>query len=232
MKNNVDTIASLLRKSEIFRNVDYDHLKQAAKKLRYRVYKARQHIFYKDDPGIAMYFIESGQVRVYVNSNNGNEASIAMFSDGQVFGEIALLDNETRSTNAITITETSCHLLHREVFDELVEAHPQISRNMIRFLTKRVRTTVYRFEGLVLFDITQRVCRTLLRMADERGIELSNGNIEINLVLRDAHIASMIGASRESVNRVFRNLRNLEIIDRTANRTVITDVQYLHSFID
>lgn len=232
MAKNTDTITAFLREMHMFQGISREDLDDIAREFKLRTYKARQYIFYEGDPGLMMYLIEDGQVRIYVNTLDGSETSVVMLGAGQLFGELALIDEDTRSANAVAIAKTSCYTLHRNTFHMLIERYPQIARNTMRLLSQRIRASTRHVESLVSLDVMQRVARTLADLAEEHGTKNEDGKVQINFVLRDAHIASMVGASRESVNRTFRSLRDLGLIERNAGSLIIIDSDRLDDLIN
>lgn len=225
------TLTTLLRDIDIFQGINEHDLKNITQKFQLRKYKARQHIFYESDPGLMMYFIKSGQIRIYINARNGSEVSARMLGAGQIFGELALVDKGLRSANVITVTDTQCYTLHYETFDALIEKYPVIARNTMNFLGRRIRETTRHVENLIVLDVMQRVVHTLINLSNKHGVQNENGHMCINFVFRDNHIASIVGASRESVNRVFRSLRDLGIIEKHVDHLVIVDFEKLNDFV-
>ena len=226
------TLVDFLRDVPMFAELDDAQLEDIAREFKTRTYKARQHSFYESDPGLMMYLIQDGQVRIYVNTIDGSETSVVMLGHGQIFGELALIDEEARSANAVAIAKTVCHTLHRSAFHNLIERHPQIGRNTMKLLSRRVRNTTRHVESLVSLDVMQRVARTLLDLAEEHGTPEENNQIRIEMVLRDAHVASMVGASRESVNRTFRSFRDLGLIERGSSSILLLDVAEMNNLLN
>ncbi len=230
-KTTSTALVTFLNDVPMFEGLDIEQLEEIAQAFKARRYKAKQHIFYESDPGLMMYLIEEGQVRIYVNTLDGSETSVVMLSRGQIFGELALIDEDPRSANAVAISKTVCHTLHRSAFHELMERFPQIARNTMTLLSRRVRSTTRHVESLVSLDVMQRVARTLLDLADKHGTAESDNQIRIDMVLRDAHVASMVGASRESVNRTFRSFRDLGLIERKSNAITILDLAQMRNLL-
>lgn len=216
----------------MFEGLDTAQLEDVVISFKARRYKAKQHIFYERDPGLMMYLIEDGQVRIYVNALDGGETSVVMLSRGQIFGELSLIDEDPRSANAVAVSKTLCHTLHQSDFHQLMVRYPKIARNTMTLLSRRVRSTTRHVESLVSLDVMQRVARTLLDLAEKHGTAINHNQIRVDMVLQDAHVASMVGASRESVNRTFRSFRDLGLIDRKSAVITILDLEKMQKLIN
>jgi CRP-like cAMP-binding protein len=178
-------------------------------------------IYHEDSPGDTLYIIESGQVRIFLLSESGQEISVNIYGPGDVFGEMSLLDGLPRSAGVVAMETTVALTLHREDFLHHLEASPRMSRSILEVLSRRLRYTTRYAESLALLDVYGRVAEKLLELAERYGVEKEG--IEINLRLTQAELASWVGATRESVNKVLGTLRDQRLIDVEGHRITILD---------
>ncbi|MGB1251201.1 MAG: Crp/Fnr family transcriptional regulator [Candidatus Promineifilaceae bacterium] len=204
-------------------------LEQAAKQdiashFRLRAYKARQHIFYEGDAGDSLYLLKKGQVRIYVSGLDGSETSVIMFGrKGELFGELTLIDRQPRSASAIAVRPSELFTLSRVDFHKLIERYPRLSYNFMCILSERVRYNTRNVDSLVSMDVQQRLARKLLEYAEKYGVKDSAQHTLISPVLRQGDLASLLGTTRESINKSLGTLRQQQIIEVHSGQITILD---------
>ncbi len=124
-------------------------------------HRARR-IFFQGDPGQALYLIEAGRVRIYVQDDGGQEISVNFLGAGDIFGELALIDGLPRSASAIAADETIVHVLSRERLRAHLLASPQLAYNFMQALAVRLRYSTLQVGNLTLHDVPGRLARKLL----------------------------------------------------------------------
>lgn len=149
----------------------------------------------------SLYLILSGKVKVFLSDEEGKEVTLNMQSDGEYFGELAILDEAPRSASVITMEETKLAILSKSAFDKCMEENPAMALTVMRGLARRLRELTENVRSLALMDVYGRVARLLLEMAEE-----SDNKKVIKQRLTQRDIASMVGASREMVSRILRDL--------------------------
>jgi CRP/FNR family cyclic AMP-dependent transcriptional regulator len=219
---------SLLRKLALFSGLSDSELEALADRLGKRTFGRGVIIFHKDSPGDTMYIIESGMVRIFILSESGQELSVRVYGTGEVFGELSMLDGLPRSAGAIAMEETQVLTLQREDFLELLEAYPRLAKGIVATLSARVRYTTQYAESLAFLDVGGRVAKRLLELADQRGVQTPEGT-EISLQLTQSDLASLVGATREIVNRVLGAFRRQGLIAMDGQRILVRDRRGLKS---
>lgn len=185
----------------LFANLDADSLRELDAIVRRRGFRAGEVIFHRDDPGQVLYVIRAGKVRIYISSPEGQEVVLAVFGPGDYFGELALLDGQPRSASAIAIEPVEVYALQRSDFINAVNHHPRIAIQVMNVLSRRLRQTDAMIEDLLFLDVHGRVAKKLLELAELHGVRTLEG-IRIDLRLTQSDLAALVGASRESVNKV------------------------------
>jgi CRP/FNR family cyclic AMP-dependent transcriptional regulator len=153
------------------------------------------------DQSDSLYFILSGKVKVFLSDEEGKEVTLNMQTAGDYFGELAILDEAPRSASVMTVEETKLAILSKSAFDKCMEEHPAMALVIMRGLARRLRELTENVRSLALMDVYGRVARLLLEMAEE-----SDDKMVIKQRLTQRDIASMVGASREMVSRILRDL--------------------------
>lgn len=196
---------------------DLDALERSA---RVRVFETDRIIFRQEDEGDGLYIVRSGTVKIVVSTAEGEESVIALMFPGDCFGELAVLDRGPRSASAIAVERTETLFIRRDDFLAFLERSPQVMMRIIRLLCQRLRRTDEQIADLVFFDVYGRVAKKLLELGRLHGIRTARG-IEIKLPLTQQDLASLVGASRESVNKVMRFYRERGFVAVTNQRITI-----------
>ena len=191
---------TLLDKVPLFASLKQDLLAELAGKLSTREYRQGETIFHKDDPGLILYIIKEGQVKIITPSPEGEEVILAIFTNGDFFGELSLLDDYPRSASAVAIAPTRAYTLHRTDFLDFIIRNPELAIDMLGILSRRLRRTDSLVEDAVFLDLPARLAKQLLELSQNHGVKTDEG-IEIDLHLTQQDLASLVGASRVAVNK-------------------------------
>ncbi len=186
----------------LFSELDATSLQQIVQVMKKRTFRAGEVIFHREDEGKVLFVIRDGRVRIRLTSAEGQEVALAVFGPGDSFGEMAILDGMPRSADAIALDKVEVWSLTREDFISVVRSHPDISVEVMKTLSKRIRQANQMVEDLIFLDVYGRVAKKLLELSEEYGVPAGEGGVKIDLRLTQQELASMVGASRESVNKV------------------------------
>ena len=215
-------LAELLTRVVLFRNMPRPMLRELSERLRPVSYPPQTDVFHVDDAGATMYIILRGAVKIFVPALDGREVVLAVHRAGDLFGEMALLDDEPRSASATTMEATEMATLNRADFLDVLESHPEAQRAIIDVLVERLRATNQSIQDAYLLDVPGRLARRLLLIAAEHGADTERGR-DIGLRVSQQELASMIGASRVAVNKQLQAWRQRNIVEVTRQRVVILD---------
>ncbi|MFL0804060.1 MAG: cyclic nucleotide-binding domain-containing protein [Agarilytica sp.] len=189
MLSNVSLFANLPQKS-------LDELEQLSVLRRY---PKNTILFIEGDESTHLYVIKEGKVSVSVAGEDGREVVLNHMSEGEYFGELALLDGKPRSATVRTITQCEVIAVSRSSFQDLLKTSPEFVIQVTAELTSRVRKLTESVKDLALLDVYGRVSNVLEKLSDE------NGRID-NPKVTHQDIANMVGSSREMVSRIMKQL--------------------------
>jgi CRP-like cAMP-binding protein len=212
---------SLLRRAGLFSGLDATMLAGLAPHLRRRAFRKSTMIFHKDQAGDALYIVESGKVRIFLPTEAGDEFSVDVLGPGDVFGEMALLDGQPRSASAIALEDSVVHTLGHAEFQRQLAASPQLASALLAMLSRRLRHVLEYTETLASLDVYGRLARVLLDMAERHGVQ-DNG-IVINVALTQAELATMVGATRERINRALAAFKTQRLIEMRGRKIAVLD---------
>jgi CRP/FNR family transcriptional regulator, cyclic AMP receptor protein len=197
-----DFASSALTKCPLFAGMDADSLLAITRSLRGRRFRRGEVLFHEGDPGDALFIVASGAVKVVVPSEDGDEAILATLRRGDFLGELALLDGAPRSASAIALEPTVALALPRDQFRSLVASEPAIRDALLAALSGELRRLTTHVAELHFLDLTGRLAARLARLCEEQGEKLPNGSVRLDAPLTQSDLASMIGATRQSVNKL------------------------------
>ena len=220
----------LLRHNDLFAALPDESRQPLAKRLQRRVFAKDMILFHKGSPGLYLYIVESGLIRIFVASDLGQELSLAFYGPGEWFGEMSLLDGLPRSAGAITLEASAVHVLHRRDFLDILDQQPQICRHLLATVSKRMRGTIAFAEGLAFLDVSGRVAMVLLQFAERFGEP--GEHVEIGLRLTQSELASCVSTSRERINRVLGTFRDRGFIRIEGKTIIILDADALRQYVD
>ena len=150
----------------------------------------------------SLYVIISGRLKVLMSDDEGREVILAILDSNDFFGEMGLLDDSPRSASVIALEACELLILSKREFKKCLSENFELSLAVMRGLVKRLREADEKIGSLALMDVYGRVARLLLEMS-----ETIDGQKVVIKKLAKQDIAKMIGASREMVSRVMKDLQ-------------------------
>ena len=220
-----------LRRCPLFAPCPQAVLADVGRRLRHRHFRRNEVIFHQGDPGDALHVITAGSVKIVLPSPEGEEAIIATLRAGDFFGELSLLDGEPRSATAVAVEPTETLSLPRNVFRELLDAHPELRDALFAALTHLLRRLTHHVEELHFLDLAGRLAARLAQLA-RQAQPRSDGPVELDWPYTQSDLAAMIGGTRQSVNRLLADLIADGLVRLEHERLVITDIHALERRAD
>ena len=189
-----------LKSIPLFEGVPEADLQALAQGTVTRNYPKQAIIVSEGDESDSLYLILAGRVKIYLADEHGKELILAIKGPGQYFGEM-VLDEQPRSASVMTLEPAQFAILSRTDFRAFLLAHPEVSLQLIQNLIRVARGLNRNVRNLAMLDVYGRVARILLELAVER-----DGKLQIPERLTQKDIAARVGASREMINRILRDL--------------------------
>jgi len=202
---SINELATFLGKSVVFNGLDLEDLRRLAAIAREVTLPASSILFEQGEESDGLYIVASGIVRIYLTAEDGREATISLLEDGEMIGEIALLDGLPRSAGAAALTDTKLMFIPHKPFCDLLDSSPKLSRQVTLMLCERLRAANSQVAQAIFHDLRYRLLVLL------RQIAVIHGRIEKDVAIVDLEVtqgtlAQMLGASREAVNKQLRTL--------------------------
>ncbi|MEM8503232.1 MAG: Crp/Fnr family transcriptional regulator [Cyanobacteria bacterium P01_D01_bin.1] len=221
-------ISELIRVTPFFQDLETDKAEQAASQLVTREHPANQVILLENDWGNSVYFVLEGWVKIRTYNIDGKEVTLNVLGKGEVFGEMAALEEIPRSTDVITLAPTIIGSMPAPQFVKLVHTEPMAGLCLAKLMSKRLRQVNRRLR-LRESDSQSRVADILLFLAEGQGKAIGKGMEIPNLPHRE--LSGLSGLARETVTRVLSKLEKKGLIQRDRDILKIVDVEALEKLL-
>ncbi len=218
---------TILSQVPFFSDLPSDTLAGLSERFHRRHFGKDQVIFHKDDVGSTLYIIMAGKVKIVLPSAEGENVIVAILSTGDFFGELSLFDGEPRSATAISTDSSEILTLDQEDFIRYIKANPDASIAILSELSLRLRRTDELLSDTAFCNLSIRLTKRLLELADRYGQKGDAGEVRINLKLRQQDLADMVGATRESVNKMLRSFQKKNLLQFDKGFITILDSKEL-----
>jgi len=219
---------SLLKAIPLFSELSDSDLREIEKVSVRQVFKKDNMILIEEEVGSTMFIILEGRVKISRISDEGREVILSILSEGDFFGEMSILDGQTRSANVVTLEDSKILVIRREDFLQMLHDYPQIAINLLKELAHRLRRSDSQIKSLSLQNATGKVASTLLRIADDSG-KIYKGQVEIPRLPPQQDLANMAGTSRETISRVIKTLTEQGYLRKEGSRLIILDYESFRS---
>ncbi len=220
------SIEKYLGQVSMFKSLAGGNLEALASSVSCQSLKKGEVLFRKGSEGNALYVIKSGSIRISLTSRDGDEITLAVFSEGDFLGEMALLDGMPRSADAVALEPTEVLVLSRTAFIGFLKKNEEAIDAILCALSMRLRKTDDLLEDTCFLNISKRFAKKLVELAGSFGTPEGPGVI-IDLSLTQRDLASMVGATRESINKELRRLREKGVLCTEGNRIRIFNMDLL-----
>src|SRR5262245_22590693 len=218
----------LLGKCVLFEGLSEIERSAISARAHIRSYAAGEGIFTIGSPGEQMMAVLSGTVRISVPANDGKELLLAIIHPGEVFGELAVFDGKERSADAVAEKACTLAILDRRDILSVLERHPSAWLKIVNVLCQRLRSTDQVLAEVALLQLPTRLANTLLRVTSDGP----SGEVEKTIHFSQRELASMVGGTRESVNKCLRKWQIGGIVEIAEGCIVIADRAALKSIAE
>jgi CRP-like cAMP-binding protein len=209
----------LLDNCVLFASLSPDERAAISARARIRTYKAGETVFAMGSPGDQMMALLSGTIRISVPFSEGKELFLATIQSGEIFGELAVLDGNERSADAMAETACTVAVLDRSDILSFFERNPSVWPKLVKLLVQRLRQTDQAFAEVALLQLPVRLAKTILRILNQETNSSVAKTFKIRFSQRE--LANMVGSTRESVNKCFRDWQKRDRIVKISKGSII-----------
>jgi CRP-like cAMP-binding protein len=213
MLSNLD----LIRRVPLFSMLTADQAQAIADSVVKRRFRRGELVVEQGRKSNALFILLNGRARVLTADSRGREVILAVLESGDYVGEMSLIDNEPHSATVRAEIQTDMLVLARADFARCLPESSTLAYGILRGLVRRLRNADRQIESLALLDVYGRVARTLLDMAEEtaEGVKIIRHKVSRQ------DMAKVVGASREMVSRVMKDLEERGVIETQDNGSVV-----------
>lgn len=191
-------------------------------------FKEGEIIFNEGEPAREMFIIKKGKVKIFKKIGD-IEKTLAILSDGEFFGEMALIENKPRSASALALTDCELISITGDMLDTMMKRNPEIGIKMVKKLSERLRETNTQIETLIIKDKEMKIVYTLLKECDEKG-EPIVGGIKIPVTIEK--LASLTEIPHEEIEEIITRLSKKEIVTKGEGYFVTKDRKILQNYFE
>ncbi|NER84690.1 MAG: Crp/Fnr family transcriptional regulator [Leptolyngbya sp. SIO1D8] len=217
-----------IQETPFFEGLPEEVVQKATAQVVIRRHPANQVILLENDWGSSVYFILDGWVKIRTYNLDGKEVTLNILGKGELFGEMAPLDEVPRSTDVITLVPTEIGNLPAQDFVNLINSEPTAGIRLAQLMARRLRQVNRRLR-LRESDSTSRVTDIILFLADGQGKQTGTGFEIPNLPHRE--LSSLSGLARETVTRVLNKLEKKGLVKRDRDIMCIPDIEALEKLL-
>ena len=213
----------------IFSELDQDSLDEVKKISTERKYPKGSMIILEEEYGDKLFIVKDGTVKITRVNDEGKEVILALLGSSEIFGEMAILDGESRSANVLAQENCILVVISSEDFIRILKSNFKVSFGLMSELAKKIRKSDLQIEALSLSDAEHRIGVSILSLAEDMGV-IRNGKVTIQNLPFQQDIANMAGTSRETVSRVMKTFEDRNLILKEGHTVIIPDYLYFKGF--
>lgn len=207
---------------------DLDQLAQATHTTKLQ---PKEELFHKGDEGTRLYVIVRGRCRVVTTSMDGSDAQFTIMNPGEVIGEVTLFGGGERSATVTAVDECELLSLDRRDFFPLLRSNPDVAIQLLEVLAQRLRRVSEQMEDTLFLGLPARLAKKLLSLAEQYGRPAQDG-VRIDMHLSQSELGTMVGTSRESVNKQMRAWEEAGLVRSTRGSITLLKPGKLELFAD
>ena len=230
MATSTEETAQLLRRVPVFSALADDELERVAEVAVPRGFAAGEAVFREGDQSDTCYVVRSGHARAVREHSDGRSLTLANFGPGDIFGELAMFDDERRSATVEAIEQTEAIAILSADMRRLLHQHPDIAVKLLAALGRRLRETNERLARQSFQTVQSRVASVLVQLVAAARAE-GAGDDDVLITSTQADLAQLAGSSRESASRFLAVLERAGIITQGRGRLTVHDPAALERYV-
>lgn len=224
---NTKSVQELLQTFPIFKDLSDYEMEPIIELAKKRMYRRGTHIFMQGDPLTNVYFIHSGQIKIYKTDLHGNEQIVNILQSNDMFPHQGFFRKDTYPAHAEVDEDAVLIYIPIKSFEKFLITHPEICITVFRVLGDIIMELHNRLEEKILHNIYEQIIMLILRLGNKYGVKLDNNYIQLQMQFTNRELASMIGSSRETVSRTLTQLKKQQLITIDTNGHMIFEVDEL-----
>lgn len=219
-----------LENFNLFKDLNEENKMELMRITSMRDLSKNEPIYFANEPSNSIFFLKNGRVKIVKYLPEGEESIIAIINPGEIFGEMAYLDETERTDFAITIEPALICAINKNDLAKFIDKNPSLNIKMTKLIGLKLKSFSERIEDLVFKDANQRIVSFLFRMIEKNGKNIGD-QIFIKPFLKHQDIAELTACSRQTVNYILTDLRDKKIINFDRKKLIINDLPLLKKYL-
>jgi CRP/FNR family transcriptional regulator len=231
MPPSTEDNAELLSRIPVFAELGAEDLGRVAQVAVPRSYEGQHVIFREGDDSDTCYIVRSGHARAIRQHSDGRTITLARFGPGDIFGELAMFDDERRSATVEALDDLSTVAIPGSAMRNLLQRHPEIAVKLVIALGRRLRAANERLSRQSFQTVQSRVAAVLDQLVEQARSEGEGGARDVLVTATQAELAQLAGSSRESASRFLAVLERAGVISQGRGRLTVHDPAALRGYV-
>ena len=225
-----EDIASLVARVPAFEELGPAELRAVAEVAVPRSFEAGAAVFREGDESNTCYVVRSGRARAIREHGDGRQITLATFGPGDIFGELAMFDDESRSATVEAMDELSAFAVMSADMRRLLRSYPEMAVKLVTSLGRRLRAANERLARQSFQTVQSRVAAALEQLVEQARAE-GAGERDVQIKATQADLAQLAGSSRESASRFLAVLERAGVISQGRGRLTVHDPDALQGYV-
>jgi len=215
-----------LRRCDLFSNLSEQSLAKIETRCRARKFAARTPVYLPSELADSVFLLTSGMAKICNLTNDGKQSILAFVEPGELFGELAVFERETREEYVETVEASTVVMIPTRELQELVTQDHGVAISLTKMIGLRRHRIERRLKNLLFLSNRERLVHLLLDLAEQFGIDGEEG-IQLRIKLAHQEIANLMGSTRETVTILLGQLKEEGLIEIGRKRIVLLDASRL-----
>ena len=228
MSDREQSAVELLKSVALFADLEGEELERFSHVAVPRSFPAGTRVFHEGDSSDACYIVKEGSFRVTREHSDGRAITLATLGPGEIFGELAMLDGDSRSASAEALSDGELLALPANDVRSLLARHPEIALKLVAGLVRRLRAANVRLTKQSFQTVPSRVAGILAQLSREQG---NGSGGEVTIRMNQTDLAQLAGTSRESVSRFLAELERAGVVRSGRGRVTVLEPPKLKNYI-
>ena len=220
-----------LENFNLFKGLNEENKEELKRITSMRQLSKNEPIYFASDPSTSIFFLKTGRVKIVKYSPDGKENILTLINPGEIFGEMAYLDEKERTDFAVTVEPALICAINKNDLSEFIDKIPSLNIKLTKLIGLKLKSFSERIEDLVFKDADQRVISFLLRMTEKNGKTVGE-QIFVKPFLKHQDIAELAACSRQTVNYILTDLRGKNIIDFDRKKLIVNNLSALKNYLN
>jgi CRP-like cAMP-binding protein len=219
-----------LENFNLFSSLDESRMMELNKIISDKDINGNKPIYFANESSKTIYFLKTGRVKITKYLSDGSEKIIAIINPGEIFGEMAYLDEGQRTDYAVTVEQSMVCAINKKDLASFIEKNPELNLKLTKIIGLKLRSFSERIEDLIFKDADQRIASFILRYSEKNGKKVGD-QIFVKPFLKHQNIGELTACSRQTVNYFLTNLRNKGIIDFDRSKLIIHKIDEIRKIV-